>query len=230
MTITEAIKARHSVRQYTTKHLEAEKINKLQAIIKQANTDGKLHIQLVQNEPTAFASGLAKYGKFLNVNNYLAMIGPRHSEEAIGYYGERIVLEAQTMSLNTCWVGLTFKKKPESYQIDHGEQLVALIAIGYGANNGVQHSQKKSFCQVAKIFNNESKCPDWFQAGVEAALLAPTAVNQQKFEFILHDNNCVEAKTLFSFIGYTQVDLGIVKCHFEIAAGKNNFIWKQKLV
>ena len=61
--------------------------------------------------------------------------------------------------------------------------------------------------------------------GIEAALLAPTAVNQQKFKFILRDGNNVQAKPLMSLAGYTQIDLGIVKDHFEIAAGKENFSW-----
>ena len=60
---------------------------------------------------------------------------------------------------------------------------------------------------------------------MEAALLAPTAVNQQKFRFILHEGGKVEAKTLFSMAGYLYVDLGIVKYHFEAAAGKDNFSW-----
>ncbi len=35
-----------------------------------------------------------------------------------------------------------------------------------------------------------------------------------------------KAEALFSMIGYTHVDLGIVKCHFEIGAGKVGFLWK----
>ena len=64
--------------------------------------------------------------------------------------------------------------------------------------------------------------PDWFRAGAEAALLAPTAMNQQKFLFVL-DGNKVSAKAGFGF--YTKIDLGIAKCHFEIGAGTDNFKW-----
>jgi hypothetical protein len=60
---------------------------------------------------------------------------------------------------------------------------------------------------------------------MEAVLLAPTAVNQQKFRFVLHEGNLVEARPLFSMVGYTHIDLGIAKCHFEIGAGKDNFRW-----
>ena len=68
--------------------------------------------------------------------------------------------------------------------------------------------------------------PVWVRNGVRAALLAPTAVNQQKFAFILHDGNKVEAQKRFAiFANYAPIDLGIAKCHFEIGAGKENFEW-----
>jgi hypothetical protein len=35
----------------------------------------------------------------------------------------------------------------------------------------------------------------------------------------------VRAKKGFSMIGYTQMDLGIAKYHFEIGAGTNKFEW-----
>jgi hypothetical protein len=64
---------------------------------------------------------------------------------------------------------------------------------------------------------------------VEAALLAPTAVNQQKFSFeyvgMSNGHHQVLAKKGFSMIGYTQMDLGIAKYHFEIAAGIDKFKW-----
>ena len=71
--------------------------------------------------------------------------------------------------------------------------------------------------------------PSWFKKGVEAALLAPTAVNQQKFSFeflgMKDGRHQVRAKKGFSMIGYTQMDLGIAKYHFEIGAVKDNFDW-----
>ncbi len=226
MNLQEAIIARHSVRQYQDIAIEAEKITKLQALIDEYNQLAGLHIQLVTNEPKAFAGGLAKYGKFSGVSNYIVMVGQKGSDEALGYYGEQIVLQAQTMGLNTCWVGLTFRKQPDQYAIGAGEVLNSVIALGYGATQGVQHPQKKA---VSDVTENKSGTayPDWFVKGVEAALLAPTAINQQKFFFILHPDNRVEAKARFALSSYTQTDLGIAKCHFEIGAGKENFTWKK---
>ena len=226
MTLQEAIVARHSVRQYLEKPIEAEKIAQLQALIEQSNKTAGLHMQLVTDEPKAFAEGMAKYGKFSGIRNYIAMICKKGEDTALGYYGEQVVLLAQTLGLNTCWVGLTFSKQPDSYEVRDGEHLVCLVPVGYGATQGVQHPQKKKTEDVAE---GATPFPEWFVKGVEAALLAPTAVNQQLFRFVLHEGNKVEAKKTFSLtngMGYAPIDLGIAKCHFEIAAGKENFEWK----
>ena len=230
MTLQEAIKVRHSVRQYKETAIEAEKIAQLQALIDQSNSEAGLHMQLVTNEPNAFSQGMAKYGKFSGISNYIAMVCKKGEDTTLGYYGEQVVLLAQTLGLNTCWVGLTFSKQPDSYEVRDGEHLVCLVPVGYGANQGVQHPQKKTIADVCEDKRNlTSNLPAWFIRGVEAALLAPTAVNQQLFRFVLHDGNKVEAKKSFSLtngMGYAPVDLGIVKCHFEIGAGKENFEWK----
>lgn len=219
-----AIPARHSVRQYIDKPIESDKVSKLSALVDECNAEGGLHIQLVTNEPKAFASGLAKYGKFSNVGNYLAMVGEKGADEKIGYYGEKIVLYAQSMGLNSCWVGLTFKNQPDRYTIGVGEKLFCLIALGYGEVQGVLHPQKKRAEEFYKDERSVKQAePEWFMDGIRAAMLAPTAVNQQKFRFVLHDNDVVTASTTFSLfngMGYASVDLGIVKLHFELASGR----------
>ena len=184
-------------------------------------------MQLILNEPKAFQGTLAKYGKFRGVNNYIVVAGKKADDlnERIGYYGEQLVLMAQTLGLNTCWVGLSYSKVPGTYVLEDGEKIACYIALGYGENQGVGHKVKT----VEQVSNASDVTPSWFKKGVEAALLAPTAVNQQKFSFELVDRKNgrpqVIAKKGFSMIGYSQLDLGIVKCHFEIGAGKENFEW-----
>jgi len=223
MTLQEAIKTRHSVRKYSDKPIEEAKSSVLQAAIERINAENGLNLQLVLEEPRAFSSGVWKYGQFSGVRNYFVMAGPKgkEAEEKIGYYGEELVLLAQTLGLNTCWVGLTYKKIPGTFTLREGDAVHCVIALGYGANAGVQHPQKP----MEQFYESEGGIPEWFKAGLEAALLAPTAVNQQKFKFILHDGNKVETRTSFSMAGYTQIDLGIVKYHFEIGAEKDNFQW-----
>ena len=252
MTIQEAIEARHSVRAYKDQPLADEVARRLEEEIAVVNQKGNLHVQLIRNEPKAFQGTMAKYGKFRNANNYIVMAGKKAAsqreesktsldspereqartkfkaedlDERVGYYGEHLVLLAQTLGLNTCWVGLSYSKVPGTYVLEEGEKIACYIAIGYGETQGVGHKIKT----VEQVSNTSDATPSWFRKGVEAALLAPTAVNQQKFSFeyvgMSNDRHQVRAKKGFSMIGYTHMDLGIAKYHFEIGAGEVNFEW-----
>ena len=227
MTIQEAIEARHSVRAYKEQPLTEKIVRMLEEQIAILNDEGQLHIQLILNEPKAFQGTLAKYGKFRGVTNYIVMAGKKSEDldERVGYYGEHLVLLAQTLGLNTCWVGLSYSKVPGTYVLDEGEKIACYIALGYGETQGVGHKIKT----VEQVSNASDITPSWFKKGVEAALLAPTAVNKQKFSFeyvgMENSRHKILAKRGFSMIGYTQMDLGIAKYHFELGAGKANFVW-----
>lgn len=180
-----------------------------------------LHIQLVLDEPKAFESFLAHYGTFRGVTDYIALVGEKGSdlEETCGYYGERLVLKAQQLGLNTCWVALTYRKVTDAFTVESNEKLCAVIAVGYGRTPGTPHRSKP----LSAVVKAEDPLPDWFQSGVEAALLAPTAMNQQKFVFALNGDK-VSSRAGLGFC--SKIDLGIVKYHFEIGAGKENFTWE----
>lgn len=223
MTILEAIKKRHSVRSYISRKIPENVQQELSALIDECNKESGLHMQLVTNDADAFRTLLAHYGKFRNVQNYIALIGPKGTDldEKAGYYGEKLVLKAQMLGLNTCWVALTFGKGAvrKKCTIQNGEKLVCIIAFGYGETQGEFHKAKK----IKKICRNETEMPKWYKTGLECALLAPTAMNQQKFEFT-RDGNAVSVRTTGGF--YSNIDLGIVKYHFEVGAGMENFQWK----
>ena len=220
MELMEAVRARHSVRSYLDQPVEAEKISRLRLLIDEINREQGLHIQLVTDEPKAFSSFLAHYGLFDNIKNYIALIGPEKADldEVCGRFGEKLVLEAQRMGLNTCWVKLTYKRIPGAFTVEAGEGLVCVIALGYGKTQGKQHRSKP----LSAVMEG-TEHPDWFIRGVECALLAPTAVNQQKFKFV-RDGSRVSVLAGRGICA--GIDLGIVKYHFEIGAGKENFEWK----
>ena len=218
MELMEAIRSRHSVRQYTDKPIPPETLAALAAEVSRCNEAGGLHIQLVHDEPEAFRGVLAHYGKFRGVRNYLALVGPKGADEKLGYYGERLALEAVRLGLDTCWVALTFRKGKCPVAVAPGEKLVCVVALGYGETHGVPH-QSKSLSEVCRA---EGDLPEWFRSGVEAALLAPTATNQQKFLLTLSGDR-VKAESTGGF--YARVDLGIVKYHFEVGAGQDHFTW-----
>ena len=167
------------------------------------------------------------YGSFSGVENYIVMAGHRSEDldERIGYFGEQIVLLAQQLGLGTCWAGLSYRKVKGTYTLAPDEKLACMISLGYPDDAGRKHKRKS----VADVSNVSSVTPLWFERGVQAALKAPTAVNQQKFyfEYVGEQDgvSLVRARRLFSVVGYTKMDLGIVKLHFEIGAGKENFKW-----
>lgn len=227
MTLQEAIEARHSVRAYKDQPLADDVVKVLRERISDINRDGRLHIQLILNEKKAFQGPIAKYGRFRNVNSYLVMAGKKTDDldELVGYYGEQLVLLAQTLGLNTCWVGVSYSKIPGTYMLEADEKISCYISLGYGQTQGVGHKIKT----VEQVSNATDSTPSWFRKGVQAALLAPTAVNQQKFSFeylgVENNTHQVRANKGFSMMGYTKIDLGIAKYHFEIGAGQENFAW-----
>lgn len=231
MTLKEAIKARHSVRAYREEPLTAEQVAALEAKIEEVNAEGGLHVQLMCDEPRAFSCMLARYGRFRGVKNYLVMAGRKDEglDRRVGYYGEQLVLLAQTLGLNTCWVGVNYSKVDGTYTLDGDEKIACYIAIGRGETQGCGHKIKS----VEKVSNADTTTPAWFREGVEAALLAPTSINQQKFRFEFipaEDGGKPRVRATharFSLIGYLQMDLGIACCHFEIGAGKENFEWHE---
>lgn len=202
--------------------LPADVAEALQTKIDELNAVGNLHIQLIQNEPKAFR-GVFAYGKFSGITNYFVMAGRKANDldERIGYYGEQLVLYAQVLGLNTCWAGLSYTKVKDTYTLASGEKIACYIAVGYGETQGVSHKVKS----MEDVSNISSDTPQWFTNGVRAALLAPTAMNQQKFRLEHIGGNKVAAKRLRSIYGYTQMDLGIAKCHFEIGAKPTEVDW-----
>lgn len=212
MTIQQALQARHSVRAYTKQPIEGEVLAAMEAEIARCNEQSGLSMRLCLNDPEAI-KGLWAYGAFENADNYIVLAGPDTDElyRLCGYWGERLVLFAETLGLNTCWIAGSYKKGKVKKRLRDGETLAAIISIGYAAKPGKPH-KSKTFDQVTEV---TGEVPDWFKNGVEAALLAPTAINQQRFRFVLR-NGKASLKALSG--PYALIDAGIVQYHFEIGA------------
>lgn len=212
MDILEIMRARHSVRQYSGKKIEKVVRETLTASVSECNRESGLNIQIFFDEPKCFDGMMAHYGKFSGVENYIALVGKKGADldEKAGYYGERLVLKAQELGLNSCWVAMTHGKS--AAKIGKGEKLACIISLGYGVTQGTAHKSKP----LDQLCNCASGMPDWFAKGMEAALLAPTAMNQQKFYIVLEGGKA-SGRAGKGF--YTKMDLGIVKYHFEAAAG-----------
>ncbi len=217
----ELIRARHSVRQYLDRPIPGEVREALDACVREWNAAGGLSMQILYDEPECFRSPMARYGRFENAKNYIALVGKKAPDldERCGYWGEKLVLAAQALGLNTCWVALTHGKSRSIVGPDERE--VILISLGYGRTQGSPRRSKAA----GEVSNLDADAPEWFRRGVEAALLAPTAVNQQRFR-LDRAGDAVTARA-GRFGSLLRVDLGIVKCHFELGAGRENFRWAE---
>lgn len=220
--LQDAARARHAVRQYLPKPLTQEQTDTLRQKISDVNKAGNLHIQLITNDPKVFDSRLAHYGKFSGVENVIALVGAKqpNEDQRIGYYGAQVMLLAQQLGLNTCWVVMTYQKS-ENIRIGKGEKLFGVLALGYGATQGVPHKNKP----LETLAPQYADAPEWFKRGVDFALLAPTASNQQKFTLTC-DGNTVTLKKGIGF--YASQDEGIVRYFFELGAG-TSFRWSKDL-
>ena len=215
--LMDAVRARHSVREFTDRPVDAVAAQVLQKKIDAINEGVGVHFQLLLNEPKAFGGKPAHYGKFVNCRNYIALVAPKGADNAVGYYGEQLVLMAQLLGLNTCWVALTYSKRNIPVAVKKGDKLFIVIALGYGKTQGVPHNSKN----IYELCECEGAMPAWFRKGVECAALAPTAVNQQQFRFKYVSESEVEATTKFG--PCSKIDLGIAEYHFEIGAEGHPF-------
>lgn len=220
MTLQEAMHERHMVRKYMDKPIEDELVQQINNRISKNNVKYSISMKLVTNNTSGF-NALIKLILAKGVKNFVILAGENQNglDEKLGYCGTDIMLFAQTLGLNTWWVGGTFNRNVRN--IVPGKKVIGIIAVGYGVTQGVPH-KSKSYEDVAH-YNGEA--PSWFKAGVEAALLAPTALNKQ--DFTVEGNG--EKVKIYCNNGsiFSGADLGIVKYHFELGAGTDSFVWDE---
>ena len=215
MTIKEAIYERHTVRKFTDEKLSDETVKLLNARIDELNEKYGLCIELVTNNAEGVA-GIARALISKGVNNYfvLAAKDEPNMEEKLGYCGSDLCLYAQTLGLNTWWIGGMFSLKGVKKNTKSADAKVnSIIVVGYGQTQGTQHKSKAA----EEVSSFDGVAPDWYKNGIEAALLAPTAVNRQAFTIKAHDD---KVSITYKPGPFSSVDLGIVRHHFEIGAGE----------
>lgn len=209
MDIMEIMRKRHSVRSFRSLEIGSAAADILRSYIGGLNEKYGVSLRLVTGEPKAFGGFISRAGTFKNVRSYFVVAAPKDKEFEAGYCGELALLKAAELGINSCWVGMTYSKS--AVKADGSDRIFAVIALGYGDNNGVPHKSKP----MEMLCSHRAE-PQWFIRGMEGAMLAPTAMNRQKF-FFKWDGRTVTAQA-GAGIG-TVLDLGIAVCHFELASG-----------
>ncbi len=222
MTIQEAIRQRHTVRKFSDKPIPEEIVALLNERVQEDNGAHRLAISLVTGNSDALA-GWARVLISKGVNNYFILAGADAPDldERLGYCGADLMLYAQTLGLNTWWIGgMVSKKGVDKNLADASLKVNGIIVVGYGLTQGVPHKSKAA----SEISRYDGPEPQWYTDGVEALLLAPTALNRQAYQVSGRDGKVSLQCTNGSFAG---IDLGIGKYHFEVGAGRENFEWSE---
>lgn len=229
MITVETIRERHSVREYDGKPLSRAEFDALIAVVEECARESGLNIQLVGDNPEVF-NVIARFGLIRGCFTHAAFVVDDAKvggatrvavDEALGYWGQKIVLAAQDMGLNTCWCALCSRKKSRAVVVP-GKKVRLVIAVGHGKTQGFSRKTKS----VEALSSVEcAKEPAWFAEGMEAAQLAPTAMNNQNFKItLLSDGKTVRIDAPQS--GLNVIDEGIVRCNFEIAANEAGADWR----
>lgn len=222
MNFTEAMSARHTVRKYKNIPLSQETVQLLTERVKANNEQHRINISLVTGQSDGIP-GIVKLLMAKNVKNYFILAGPDRpdTEEKLGYASADLMLYAQTLGLNTWWIGGMFNRNNVKKNASGAgqEKVIGIVVVGYGENQGRPHKSKTA----AEISSYDGDMPEWFRNGVEAVLLAPTAINRQSFTITGKGSRVSMTYKEGAFSG---ADLGIGKYHFELGAGKDAFEWE----
>ncbi|MBW3092287.1 nitroreductase [Bifidobacterium sp. 82T10] len=235
MNITEAMEARHAVRDFADQPIDAAALDELRAAVAAANAEGGLNIRLVHDETDAFGGCPTHYGRFRNVRWCLALIGRDAAagdtadlDERAGYFGERLALTAVSLGLDTGWAVLhDVAEHDDFWHLEDGERMPAAIAFGHATRPGRPHRSKPvEELGAVEGGGTLADAPAWFVSALEAAQLAPSALGKQPFRFtLLADGQTVRAEALDGV--QSEIGLGIAKLHMELgaAAAGHTIVW-----
>lgn len=244
--LIDAINIRTSIRSYDPDPIDDDTARQLDMTIDAVNMLADAHIQLVRDQPAVFADANAS-GHLNNAANYLAVVGPKDdgARERAGFYTERVVLAATLRGLGTCWVGGSWdrSKAARHCRLSAGEELYLGVVIGYPERHFDRmaksytelaamrdaHRESKTYEQFIAPMSDEARAaaPDWFKAGVQAAMKAPSAMNRQPIVFSYNPDDDTAAAMIDPNVesGQALNDLGIAKLHFQIGAGSGTWAW-----
>jgi len=234
-----AINARRSRRAYDrSKPIGTEVKNRLHEVCTGFRPFGSVRVEFISEPPDdVFANALGFYGNIKGAPAFLAFIGDMSDpnvQEKMGYSGEAAVLEATALGLGTCWVALTYNAKAVKSLVKLGptEKLICVSPVGYTAETwsfeeiafdfisgfGAYHQRKPLQGMVSGLA--ETGWPDWAKAAVEAARLAPSAMNRQPWGFDIDKSGItVSIKDRGpEFNVARRLDCGIAMLHIELGA------------
>lgn len=235
-----AITERTSRRSYQKQGIAPQKIAQIKGLIDEINEESGLHIQFVENGNRFLNGFKASYGLITGMPSLIALVGKAGDPElkrSVGYYGEFLVLECVSQGLGTCWISGTFDRKEclQSLNMKDGEDLVCVIAVGNTTKSkGVKeqlvsrlNGRKQTFDEL--LTEQSGSLLPWVVSGIEAARLAPSAVNGKPIGYRFKDNRLTAFITKKNH-GAEAIDLGISMANFQLGAlhEQKEGVWRKE--
>ncbi len=230
-----AIPLRRSRRGYDSTVLEPDQLDRLRTVCREFRPFPQARAELVTESPDRiFWGAVGRYGKIKGATALAAFIGSMddpYVQEKVGYLGEGVILEATAMGLATCWVGGFFRPKVAASVVGVGksERVLAVTPVGRAVENvtleerimtgfGLNHRRKPLAEMVTG--SAQSDWPQWVKPALEAARIAPSAINRQPWRFHVESNSITVYVNNpgFTFGISKRLDCGIAMMHIEVAA------------
>lgn len=230
-----AIEERRSRRQFDQGPVNQELLKHLDTVCKEFKPFTGVKAVLMNKATDMIFKGVfANYGKIKNAPAFIAFVGNKDDpnvHEKVGYLGEGIVLEATALSLGTCWVGAAFRPEVAAslVGIKENEKVFAVTPVGYVFGKwsleekimtgfGRTHRRKPLSELITGLEDHE--WPLWVKTALEAASLAPSAVNRQPWRFHI-EPHCITISVdnlNDTFNIPKRLDCGIAMLHIEVAS------------
>ena len=234
-----AIEKRRSYRQFdANRPIEADKLSALDAVCREFRPFPHARSRLVtESAETVFKGIVGGYGKVKDPPAFVAFIGNMEGttvQEEVGYTGEGFILEATSLGLDTCWVAGFFSpvKVASLVEIKANERVLAVSPVGYARRTGALEERLMAGLgrnhrrlAISKLITKTDMedLPEWVRISLEAARLAPSAVNRQPWRFEIEDGSITIGvrSAIPEFTVSKRLDCGIAMLHIEVAAGNS---------
>ena len=230
----ESIRRRKSRRRYTNQTPSRDILDRLGRVCQDFCPFPEARAVLVEKTVDNVFKGIhGSYGRITGAPCYLAFLGDMKSprvQESVGYTGEGLILEATSLGLATCWVGGYFypEKVGRDFSPEPDERVLAITPVGESTESysfaekimtGFVRSHRRK--NLSELVEGRIDQP-WMTEALEAARLAPSAVNRQPWRFRIRDGSIDISvdDQLDSYKISKRLDCGIAMLHLELGARK----------
>lgn len=241
--VEEAVRKRYSVRNYSDREIEAEKIERLKAFIAELdNPFGKeVKFHYLDGKEMKDSEKLGTYGVIKGARRYIGTTIRLEdlALEALGYEFESMILFLAHLGVGTCWLGGTFDRKGFAEAMEVGEEDLFPVISPYGYAADKKHIKELAMRKVIKADQRKPWGDMFFQGNfstplkeeeagdlafaLEMVRLGPSASNKQPWRIVVLDGNAHFYEDREP--GYSdrfpydiqRVDMGIAAAHFHLS-------------